>query len=194
MGLNLPLGLQEYQRKKRLESECKVLTALLTSDFFMGWRDIWLRTRIWKNNVNVILDDLIKQKKIVRLGPYNVKQFYSRTFFGNTSPPYSLRTILKSIFVPLITNPSVLEIIREHPEFVKAIKEEPVRRDLRNKVSYLKRHYSNKNVERGFVEERLHIASWWSRATWSEVNLPESVGVNLLKIYIALGKLPRNIE
>ena len=144
--------------------------------------------------LNTILGELINQRKIIRLGPYSVTQLYGRTFSGKTLSFSVYRTIQKSVFIPIVTNPHVLEIIKDHPEIIKAIKKNPIRDGLKSSMAYLKQYYGKKNVELTFVSDRVSTNSWWSRSSPREIDYAYSVGTNLLRIYIALGELPKKIK
>jgi len=191
MGLNLSSGLLEYQRKKRKETETKIIFSLLSSQHFLGWYDVWQHTRIWKNNINIILENMINQKKIVRLGPFNIRRIYFE--FPDGRLRLFQREISISVFLPIIKHPDVLQVIKNDHNFIMALRKKPVRDHLKQNSSYLKKQYGRKNIEQTFVEERISNPSWWIQSDLKQINYAASLGVNLLRIYIVLNKIPKNL-
>lgn len=189
MGLTISEGLREYQNKKRLESEEKILKFLLRNPEWSGWRDIWKRTRIYRNNIKPILKKLLEEKKIIKIDSVNTEIWYDDTN-GHTHK----KRLWKTIYLPNIANDHVMDIVkRELPEFLNAIKQKRRKEAADLYFKHLQSKYGNISIKT-FVLDREdfymhhHIGEM---GEWLEDTFyARSVGLSLLFIYNKLGFLP----
>lgn len=104
MGYPLSQGTREYQKRKRQETEDRLLEHLLTSKTICGWTEIANGTTIYRNNIAPILKKLLAEDKIIKIGPYKT--------FGKSKQQKFNRIFRKPYYLPNIMHDHVKTLIK----------------------------------------------------------------------------------
>ncbi len=98
-------GLARYQRKKRRQSEDNVLMVLLMGFELSGMREVWRRTRIYKNNVRPILDKLVHEGRV-----FSVTDSIIQTFDDKNDYSHS-REVHATVYLPNMRDPYMIRLL-----------------------------------------------------------------------------------
>lgn len=189
MALNIPAALVQYQQRRRRQSEDKVILHLIRSAELCGPRQIWLKTRIYKNNVRPILDKLVEEKKIIRVDDIRHEEYYT-----DLRKNLHKRIVTRTIYLPNLKNHYVFDLLKEKlPHFFYGPNRKWVRKGTRLFLSWYEKKYKEISIEKAFAIERGNFVGYDELKGVDELEIiyVDSVGKGLLAILNMLKLLPK---
>ena len=204
MGYKISEGLKQYQNKKRKDSEEKILSFLLTSNSLSGWNDIWKETKIYKNNIRPILDDLISKKKIIQfkqVKQYNLyqtkKQKEQVSSYSDSEIDYvwedfvTKRSIIKDVYIPNLRNKEVFDYAKQnHLELFNLLYQGGYRKEGSEFLKTYRKKYSKWSFEEAFVRTRGSREEFYDDENFLEFIHNTKIGTSLIFLLNLTKNLP----
>lgn len=150
MGLNSTNGLKRYQSEKRQQSEDKVMECLFSAREWPTWKYVWKETRIYRNNVKPILENMIREDKAIKLDKVKIDEFC------HTKKWDLQRNVIRTIYLPNLKNPLVVSMMKKSfSDLPKTLHEASEINASKSYREHLKIKYGNlPSMIQSFVKDR----------------------------------------
>ena len=143
-------GLLAYQRKKRQESEEKIILFLLEDIEPCGVRRIWRMTHLYKNNIRPILDKLVDENKIIRFDHILIQEFYE-----DKQKYLHERNVRRTVYIPNLKNKYVFNLLRNRlPKLLIAQNRKWCKKGAKLFLDLYNEYYKEFTIEHALVLER----------------------------------------
>ena len=188
MGYLLSLGTKAYQKRKREETEDRLLNYLLTSKTLCGWTEIAKGTTIYRNNIAPILNKLRTEGKIIKIGPHKK--------YGKNKNRDLDKIIRKSVYLPNIMNEHIKKLIEKTGFDVDEPHQASEIITINNQLVFEKSICPNCTTLETFVKQRrFHFESDIKEKPILANLYCRELGVALINLYNVCGYPPKeNLE
>jgi len=206
MIYKLSEGTIQYQKAKRKETEEKILNCILNSTSLPASRNIWEKTKIYKNNIKRILEKLVKEGKIIKFknvktsGLYQTKKqreeelrYIESETEWNWEDFIVRRVVTKDIYIPNIRNKEMFNFAKQnHLELFVPLYNDVYRKEGRQFLKTYRKKYSNLSIEEAFVRIR-GAKNEFFKDDYLEVIHEIPIGMSLILLLYLTKNLQRRI-
>lgn len=206
MIYKLSEGTIQYQKVKRKETEEKILNCILNSTSLPASRNIWEKTKIYKNNIKRILEKLVKERKIIKFknvktsGLYQTKKqreeelrYIESETEWNWEDFIVRRVVTKDIYIPNIRNKEIFCFVCErHIDFFAPLYQDNYKNEGKQFLKTYKEKYLRFSIEEAFVRMRAARNEFFKDNYLSSIHgIP--IGISLILLLYLTKKLPAKI-